>query len=600
MADLATDIVQYYNFNLPTIPSDATINGIEVSVEGYQTGGATPRQADISLSWDGGSSYTTGAGTGIKTTNMPGNNPASEAVRTFGGAADTWGRTWAPGDFVNANFRVRLDTNLATSGRYLYIDHVQARVTYTPAPLVISTTSPLTSGTVGVAYSQTLAATGGIPSYTWSIDSGSLPAGLSLNPSTGAITGTPTAAGGPTSITFRVTDSVSVTTTKALSITVNKGNQTITVTAHAPASATYGNTFTVIATGGGSGNPVVITADGSVCTGGGNDSTLITMASGTGTGHVYFNQAGNANYNAATQVQEDVTAQKASLTITADNRSKTYGDTVTFAGTEFTHSAMVGSDDVSSVTLTSAGSAAGATVAGSPYAIVPSAAVGTGLGNYTITYANGSLTVNKANATIKVTPYSVTYDGDPHTATGTRYRRPGRVPGSASTSSGTTHTNAGTYNGDPWTFTDVTGNYNDDSGTVNDSIAKADATINVTRLQRHLRRRPAHGATGTATGVKGEDLTGLDLSGTTLTDAGTYTATPGPSPMSPATTTTTAARVGDQHRQGRRHHQRHRLQRHLRRRPARRHRHRHRRQGRGPERLLDLSGTLHRRARRTR
>jgi hypothetical protein len=223
MADLATDIVQYYNFNLPSIPSDATINGIEVWVEGYQTGGATPRQADISLSWDGGSSYTTGAGTGIKTTNMPGTTPASEAVRAFGGAADTWGRTWAPGDFVNANFRVRLDANLATSGRYLYVDHVQARVTYTPAPLAISTTSPLTSGTVGVAYSQTLAATGGIPSYTWSIDSGSLPAGLSLNPSTGAITGTPTAAGGPTTITFRVTDSVAVTTTKALSITVNKG-----------------------------------------------------------------------------------------------------------------------------------------------------------------------------------------------------------------------------------------------------------------------------------------------------------------------------------------------------------------------------------------
>ena len=39
--------------------------------------------------------------------------------------------------------------------------------------------------------------------------------------------------------------------------------------------------------------------------------------------------------------------------------------------------------------------AATATVAGSPYAIVPSAAVGTGLGNYTISYVNGTLTVNR-------------------------------------------------------------------------------------------------------------------------------------------------------------------------------------------------------------
>ena len=55
---------------------------------------------------------------------------------------------------------------------------------------------------------------------------------------------------------------------------------------------------------------------------------------------------------------------------------------MTFAGTEFTASGLVNGDTVTSVTLTSAGSAATATVAGSPYTIVPSAAVGTGLANY--------------------------------------------------------------------------------------------------------------------------------------------------------------------------------------------------------------------------
>ena len=61
----------------------------------------------------------------------------------------------------------------------------------------------------------------------------------------------------------------------------------------------------------------------------------------------------------------------AGLTITANDVSKTYGETVTFAGTEFTDSGLVNSDTVTSVTLTSAGAAATATVAGSPYAIVP-------------------------------------------------------------------------------------------------------------------------------------------------------------------------------------------------------------------------------------
>jgi len=88
-----------------------------------------------------------------------------------------------------------------------------------PAALVI-TTSSLPNGTVGAAYSQTLAASGGVTPYTWSMQSGTLPAGLSLNASTGAITGTPTASG-TSSFTAKVTDNASTTATKALSITVN-------------------------------------------------------------------------------------------------------------------------------------------------------------------------------------------------------------------------------------------------------------------------------------------------------------------------------------------------------------------------------------------
>ena len=60
-----------------------------------------------------------------------------------------------------------------------------------PAALTLSTSS-LPTGQIGVAYSAVLAATGGTPPYMWSMTSGTLPAGLMLNASTGAITGTPT------------------------------------------------------------------------------------------------------------------------------------------------------------------------------------------------------------------------------------------------------------------------------------------------------------------------------------------------------------------------------------------------------------------------
>ncbi len=108
------------------------------------------------------------------------------------------------------------------------------------------------------------------------------------------------------------------------------------------------------------------------------------------------------------------------LTVTADNRSKTYGDVVTFAGTEFSAAGLVNGDAVSSVALTSSGATAGATVASGPYAIVPSAAVGSGLGNYTISYVNGNLTVNPKALTITAGNRSKTY-GDTVTFAGTEF-----------------------------------------------------------------------------------------------------------------------------------------------------------------------------------
>ena len=140
-------------------------------------------------------------------------------------------------------------------------------------------------------------------------------------------------------------------------------------------------------------------------------------------------------------------------------------------------------------------------------------------GNYNDASSTVTDKIAKANATITVTPYHVTYNGVAHTATGTAKGVLDEVL-SGLDLSGTTHTNAGNYT-DTWTFTDSTGNYNDASSTVNDIIDKATATIVVTPY--HVTYNgAAHTATGTANGVLNEDLTGLDLSGTTHTNAGDY------------------------------------------------------------------------------
>jgi hypothetical protein len=84
----------------------------------------------------------------------------------------------------------------------------------TPPPIVITTTS-LPAGTLGTAVSDTLAASGGVAPYTWSATH--LPSGLSVDPSTGVISGVPTLPASaswslplPTSyaVTFQVQDAV--------------------------------------------------------------------------------------------------------------------------------------------------------------------------------------------------------------------------------------------------------------------------------------------------------------------------------------------------------------------------------------------------------
>jgi hypothetical protein len=78
--------------------------------------------------------------------------------------------------------------------------------------------SAVTSGNVGVPFnSGAITVSGGTAPYTFSIV-GTLPAGLTLNTLTGAVTGTPTATG---SFSIKVTDANSTTATSLCSITIS-------------------------------------------------------------------------------------------------------------------------------------------------------------------------------------------------------------------------------------------------------------------------------------------------------------------------------------------------------------------------------------------
>ncbi|HEY1240402.1 MAG TPA: Ig domain-containing protein, partial [Bryobacteraceae bacterium] len=132
--------------------------------------------------------------------------------------------------------------------------HLTANKTFTivinPA-LAITTASPLATGAVGVAYSAQVDATGGVTPYSWSATG--VPGGLSINAGTGAITGTPTAAGTFSNVVVTVTDSTTgthLTANKTFTIVINTA---LSITTASPLSAaTVGASYNapVAATGG--------------------------------------------------------------------------------------------------------------------------------------------------------------------------------------------------------------------------------------------------------------------------------------------------------------------------------------------------------------
>lgn len=95
------------------------------------------------------------------------------------------------------------------------------------------------AGTVGIAYSTSLSASGGTSPYTWSLTSGSLPAGLSLSLASGVISGTPTVPGTATFIA-QVQDSSGNQASAAFSITINPAQSPLTLTITNLPGATVG------------------------------------------------------------------------------------------------------------------------------------------------------------------------------------------------------------------------------------------------------------------------------------------------------------------------------------------------------------------------
>ena len=137
--------------------------------------------------------------------------------------------------------------------------------TLTPVcPTITIAQSALPQGTVGTAYSQTLTASGGTSPYSsWTITSGALPTGLSLNSSTGVISGTPSASASPaTTITVRVNDTYGCQGTKSITLQICP---VVTLSPATLATPTVGTAYTqTISAAGGASSYTYTVSSGSL------------------------------------------------------------------------------------------------------------------------------------------------------------------------------------------------------------------------------------------------------------------------------------------------------------------------------------------------
>ncbi len=224
--------------NSGAITGDPTVSGtsvftVQVADSSASSGGPATTQAQLSL--------TVVTAVSISTTSLPTGSEGVAYLASMDASGGTPPYTWTvasgslpsgltlvpssgvisgmPASEVTSTFTVAARDSSPTAQTQT---QSLAIAICAPQPLAITTTS-LLDGTAGSTYNAALVAIGGTPPYTWSLATGTPPAGLSLNSSTGAIAGTPSSTG-TAYFTVGVTDSSSPNQTQSQELSIAVDN----------------------------------------------------------------------------------------------------------------------------------------------------------------------------------------------------------------------------------------------------------------------------------------------------------------------------------------------------------------------------------------
>jgi hypothetical protein len=353
---------------------------------------------------------------------LPGGNIGTAYSQTLTAAGGTAPYTWSvvtgaaslpAGLAINASTGVISGTPTAAGTSPFTIEATDANgasaearysvvISASPTPLSITTTT-LAAGITGVAYSQTLAATGGIPPYKWAVTTGTLPAGLALNAVSGAITGTPTAPG-TSPFTVTVTDSTVtavVTAKQAFSIVVTAP---LTISPSSLPNASVGAAYSQTLTAAGGTPPYKFGISAGALPAGFSLSASTGVISGTPT----TTESGSFLVT-VTDSANDSASQQLTLTVTAPAPP-----TVTLTGVP-TNSGFM---QQLVPTLTTSGAYPTALSGTITLTFTPSVTPSAGVDDLMIQFSNGSRTINFTIPAGSTTP-SLTNAGSITVLTGT-------------------------------------------------------------------------------------------------------------------------------------------------------------------------------------
>lgn len=197
------------------------------------------------------------AAPGITTTSLPAGRVGTAYAAPLAATGGTGARTWSvasgslpAGLGLSGSQITGTPTAAGTATFSLKVTDAAGRSSQRAFTITVTsfaiTTSSLPAGVINVPYSVTLAASGGTGALTWSLQSGTLPAGLALS-AAGVLSGTPTA-GANANLTLKVTDSTGATATRSLTLAISTFGITTTSLPAGKVGVEYA--ATIAATGG--------------------------------------------------------------------------------------------------------------------------------------------------------------------------------------------------------------------------------------------------------------------------------------------------------------------------------------------------------------